>query len=507
MPSKEIKELRQNGRLEEALAMANDELMAAPENIWAKRNISWVYYGYLKKYAEEIKVEEFISFLNKLKELQLGVEENMIYDNTAWQVGKIIIQLQKQLPIDFSSLNKIFECIKDFHFTKKSNSYSFLYKAFHKGYKNSAKYIEFVDWWGFENFILEDYAKQSLPNGNLVMSIVEQAYIVYAKKLLEGEESNINHYEKILNLDKIKLFLPLLDKIIDNHPDYEYPEYFKAKLILASGNKEDVLSSFLSFAKKKKESFWVWELLADTFNENDDRKMACLCKALSLNNKDEFLVNTRKKLINILVQKQMYEEAKKEMDKVIKTLKTNDWKIANDLTKITAQEWYTSLKVTGNNKQFYIKNKKIAEELLLLDIHEIIIIVDYVNHERQILNFVHDKSVYGFLNYKGFISNPKVGDLFMVRVEKEGDSDYHRIFSSKAIQDEKVEFSGRKVIDGSIKIIPDNNFGFVDDVYIPKYIIDQNKLVDGQCISAKLLLSFNKKKLKWGWKCYHANVI
>ena len=41
MPSKEIKELRQSGELEQALAMAQNELDAAPENIWGKRNISW----------------------------------------------------------------------------------------------------------------------------------------------------------------------------------------------------------------------------------------------------------------------------------------------------------------------------------------------------------------------------------------------------------------------------------------------------------------------------------
>ena len=57
MPSKEIKELRQSGELEQALAMAQNELDAAPENIWGKRNISWVYYEYLKRYAQEINFD------------------------------------------------------------------------------------------------------------------------------------------------------------------------------------------------------------------------------------------------------------------------------------------------------------------------------------------------------------------------------------------------------------------------------------------------------------------
>ena len=39
MPAKEIKELRQSGKLEEALEMAQNELRDSPDNIWSKRNI------------------------------------------------------------------------------------------------------------------------------------------------------------------------------------------------------------------------------------------------------------------------------------------------------------------------------------------------------------------------------------------------------------------------------------------------------------------------------------
>ncbi|MBK9457497.1 MAG: hypothetical protein IPO24_18915 [Bacteroidetes bacterium] len=44
MPSKEIKELRQAGKLEEAYAMAKAELESDLSNIWGKRNLSWVLY-------------------------------------------------------------------------------------------------------------------------------------------------------------------------------------------------------------------------------------------------------------------------------------------------------------------------------------------------------------------------------------------------------------------------------------------------------------------------------
>ncbi len=109
MPSKEIKELRQSGELEQALAMAQNELDAAPENIWGKRNISWVYYEYLKRYAKEIKFEGFIENLQKIKELNLPETEVMIFDTTAYQIGSILFKIQNSEPIDYARVNQILE--------------------------------------------------------------------------------------------------------------------------------------------------------------------------------------------------------------------------------------------------------------------------------------------------------------------------------------------------------------------------------------------------------------
>ena len=65
MPAKEIKELRQAGKLEEAYAMAEAEMQLEPENIWTKRNISWVIYSQLDASANNLHF-----FLDKLEELK-----------------------------------------------------------------------------------------------------------------------------------------------------------------------------------------------------------------------------------------------------------------------------------------------------------------------------------------------------------------------------------------------------------------------------------------------------
>src|SRR5690554_5466070 len=116
MPAAEIKALRQAGKLDEALAMAQEELNTNPENIWGKRNISWVYYEYLKKYAHEVNFDGFIENLIKIKELNLPEQDVMIFDNSAFQVGSMLFKIQNSEPIDYSKINQIFDIIRDFHF-------------------------------------------------------------------------------------------------------------------------------------------------------------------------------------------------------------------------------------------------------------------------------------------------------------------------------------------------------------------------------------------------------
>ena len=62
LQSQQIKELRQSGKLQEALDLALIDLEQDHDNIYAKRNISWVYYAFLKKSAENSNLDEFYSF-------------------------------------------------------------------------------------------------------------------------------------------------------------------------------------------------------------------------------------------------------------------------------------------------------------------------------------------------------------------------------------------------------------------------------------------------------------
>ena len=498
MSFKEIKELRQAGKLDEALQMANQALESEPNNIWNKRAASWVYYEYLKKNARIESFDVFKEYLTKINDLQLPEAEAMLFDNCAWQIGSVVFALQKTDQVDYSKVNAVFEIISGFHFTKPSKGYSFIYKAFHKGYQNWSNYLSFASWWNFENFRSEDFLKEEF-DGKKMMSIAEQAFIAYSKKLLEGKPLDAFGQQRVLDKERIQEFLPKLDALIEKHPDYQYPPFFKAKLLLASGNGENVLSAFLPFAKQKRNDFWVWELMAEIFSEDKELQFACYCKALSLRTPEDFLVKLRQTFSEMLIERKMFNEAKTEIQRVIATRERHEWKLPNIVVQWKEQEWYKSATASKDNKELYSIYMKQAEEILFHDQAEEVIVVEFVNQNKGMLNFVKDKQKFGFFKYTGNLSKPQIGDLLKVRFNGEGQNGFYKILTAKKA-DPQVASDAMKDFEGTVKIISPHNFGFIEDIFVEPKIIDERKLIDGQLVKGKAILSFNKKKNEWGWK-------
>lgn len=502
MPAKEIKELRQAGKLEEALTMAQEELNADPENIWGKRNISWVYYEFLKKYTQETNFEGFIESLLKIKNLNLPEDDHMIFDTSAWKIASMVFTLQNSQNsqfLNYARINKIFDLIKSFHFTKPSDGYSLLLKAFVKSHKDWSRFIEFADWWDFKNLQNKDFHTEKYQ-GRELSALAEKAYSAYAKELIEGEALDTFAQRKV-NKEKVQEFLPKLDSVIDNHPDYQFLPYYKAQLLLKLGDEENVLEAFLPFAKQKSNDFWVWTLMAEIFQNDKELEFSCYCKALNLGAPDKFLLKTRQTFSGILIEKEQYNEAKTEIKNIITVRQNAGWNIPNEVTQWIESNWYKDAEASANNKKLYGEHVKKAEVLLYKDLPEHFVAVEFVNHNKNILSFVKDKTISGFFNYNGLIDDPKIGDLLKVRLEAVGNEGFHRALTIEIIENpSKLDVPSLKEVSGAIKISPHKNFGFIDDVFVPPNLIKENNIQNDDVVKIKAVLSFNKPKNQWGWK-------
>jgi hypothetical protein len=495
MPANEIKELRKAGKLDEAYAMAKAELEANLSNIWGKRNLSWVLYAQLDEFSTNL--DAFLAKINEVKELDLPESEEMFYDNISIVISKAARVITHEATLDINKLHRLFDSIKGLSIKRNTKWFSVLFNAMHKGMKESNRYIEFADWWDFKNFRPEDFQKEKMPNGQEIMAIAEQAYITYAKHLLPKQTQ---YGEIIFNKEKTEAFLPVLTQIVEDYPQFQYPAYYNAKLLLALGDKDNMLEALLPFAKKKRNDFWVWEILAEAFSSDPEKVFSCYCKALCCKSPDEMLVGLRQKMARILISKNLYNEARTEIDLLVNTRIEKSFTIPAEVTNWQTMDWYKTATATKTNFRFYKTFLPIAEALLFSDVPEELVIVEFVNSDRKMLNFIASKSKFGFLKYERFFSEVKVGDTLKVRFQGGSQEGMHQLYTAIKVNDEAFKSQFLKEIVGFIKIPNGKPFGFIEDVFIHPSLVNKYKLTDGLKFTGKAIMSYNQEKNQWGWK-------
>ena len=494
MPSSQVKELRKNGQLQEALTMALQDFEKDPENLWNKRALSWVYYDLLKKHAEEHNYASFIETLEKVKEMAMPADEKMFFENLAWPLSTMFRFLAKENTKDYGKISSLYRLTKEFHIPRPAKPFSVLYAAIHKAYKDFVQYTEVIDELGIANLSPEDFEEEEY-NGKKNMSLAEQVYIAYAKHLAEGKP--IDAYgNREIDRQKIKEFLPALEELIEKYPNYLYPPYFKAKLLLQLGA-DDVMSSFLPLARKKKGEYWVWQLLAEIYKDQPEIVFASYCKALSLRTKDEFLVKIRQSFAGLLIQKQMYAEAKNELENILAVKAKTQSRISNEIQLWAASDWYKTTVAKRDNFSLYNHYGPQAEELLFADIPGETVVVEFVNRDRKILNFVKDQEKKGIFKYDRLLRDPQIGDVLEVKFRDNLSEGRYMVYTVKKGKPE--ECAALKEVTGDLRIIP-AGIGFIDDVFVDKSVIAKCNLTNAQKIHGKAILSFNKTKNQWGWK-------
>jgi hypothetical protein len=522
MSASEIKQLRIEGKLEEALALATkeyDEAIARLPSVeedgalsklkalsnqasllWPKRNLSWVYYEFVKKNSEPGQFDVFLSNLNNIKELELPADEQMLLDQVSWQVGKMVFALLRQESIDKNKLDLVFDAIQHFHYKQPSEGYSFLFKSFQKAFKDTDKYIQFVDWWQLKNLRPEDFQPEKMADGKELMSVAEQAYMTYAKHLLPKQTP---FGEVVFNKEEVESFLPILSDVIENYPQFQYPAYYKAKLLLALGDRDNMPSALLPFAKKKRNDFWVWEILSEVFPDDPEKVMACLCKALSCKSPEEMLINIREKMAAIFIQNQLYDEARTEIDHLINARNAKGYRVPGRVAGWQAQEWYKKASTKPSNLNFYKQHFRITDAILFSDIPEETVIVEFVNSDKKMLNFIASETKFGFFKYDRSIGDVAIGDTLKVRFNGNGaENGLYQVYTVEKINDEALRKKYLKDVTGKVELPIDKPHGFVNHIFIHPATVKRFNLKNNQEIKAKAISSYQSDRKQWSWKVY-----
>jgi hypothetical protein len=144
---------------------------------------------------------------------------------------------------------------------------------------------------------------------------------------------------------------------------------------------------------------------------------------------------------------------------------------------------------------------------LFNDITEESIIVEFVNKDKKILNFIASERKYGFFKYDRFLNNVKIGDTLSVRFQDGQNGGLFHILTLEKNDDNDLKkvFTKREI--GAIIISEGKSFGFISDIYVHPTFIEKNNLVNGDLILADAMKTYNKDKGAWTWKIIRCNKI
>ena len=402
MSSQEIKTLRQQGRLEEALDMARSELETMPDDIWRKINLAWVYDAYCKKYAEEGNHHSFRENIKAIIGLQILSDNDYLNDTLCWRFFALMRKCSATLQQEklYALADDLFSMAQHLNLSKPSEAYTILFKTFYMLKEQWPGYLTFCNWWGLDNFRQEDYLCEQMNNGKTMpISLAEGAYLAYSRSLMLTS-----------NTERIKRFLPKMEALNERHPELVYVGYYLGKLFLcAGGDKNEALKALIPFVKKKCKEFWAWQLLAEAVKGDDDKVLACLLRGVNCPAQENFLVKMRYQIAELLIKKRYYAEARIHIEKYIACKKENNNKIPIEVIHWTDENWFKEAQPIS--PKFRMDYMGITNEILHPDCFKPLGIVVAINKENKSMDIVWGKKVKSSIKIPPVLGKIRIGDF------------------------------------------------------------------------------------------------
>ena len=237
-----------------------------------------------------------------------------------------------------------------------------IYKAHKEHFKNkpNTKFdiIGFIKLWNIDN-LREDDHKPLIATYKEIPSLAMQTL-----RIVLQESIDINDRANVL------YYLPYINKIIDSKAENVIWAIFtRANAYVFLGDVQNAKMDRLLVVINNRKQSWAWSDLAEIFTMTNEKDLefSCYCKALSLvaNNKQEpFIIKTREKFADLLVERREFGAAKYELSKIYTYLKKNKRQIPIMLMAKIESKVFKEVESTKNNKTLYAKFTPIVEKFV-----------------------------------------------------------------------------------------------------------------------------------------------
>ncbi len=494
MSIQRITELRKAGRLSDAYALAG-QLLDQDFSIWHRRAMAWVLYEQLKQPDAWLQPEQAVRPLSTIINLQLPEEEKMYWEILPFGIGKLVAGL----PADASAggrLERIFDLIRGLPIRRPGAGGSYLVRSFLRAGKTWPRFPVFLDWWGLDSFVPDDYIPPVLADDRRGMALVEQVLIGLARHLLLEDGGHPPGAKP--DPDLILARLPVYDQIARDQPLFRYVPYYRSRLLAAAGRPGPARTALLPFARQKSGEFWVWDLLGDLYEDRPDLQFACLCRALACKTDPKFNVKIRRKAVPKLLARGEAGEAAVQVRTIAGTYGREGWNMPGEVSAWLQSAWFAEHKESRPDQDFYQRHARPAEMLLFEDLPETVVLVTGLNQEKHVLYFIDSNDRQGFAHFRRLKGQLELGSAYRLRLEGVPERLAVRAFAK--LSEQEIPETLCKSFRGVFRQTGTQAFGFVGDVFLPPALVATYSLSDGKSVKGKALRTWDRKKSAPGWR-------
>lgn len=271
-------------------------------------------------------------------------------------------------------------------------------------------------------------------------------------------------------------------------------DYDEAKCLIIAGRLEQAREFVIPVLRNKQTESWAWGALATTYRKQDvGAAITLFSKGLCCAHDEKFALPLLKGLAPLLAANGQTAEASMCVRRAINCYESNGWKLKADLEKLCTQPWFDAGVDPDELTGFLEGESATAMDLLHGPSEQCVAIISNIHQSGKgfhaYRDHTHSYSVrLGLYKSK---DQPKAGDYVRITLAAEDEA----VISAEPCVAEAMDDVGFD--EGEIRVA-EKGFGFVNDTFVPPYLINEG--VDGRSVKIVKVLDFDKTKNKQAWK-------
>lgn len=423
--------------------------------------------------------------------LQIQYMANQI----VWQLIACMSKLRSNPQFTSKDFARLFRYIVLLNHQRPSHEHSLLLRFFLKRSDHFDHFWEFIKWWNIENFRPEDYEPEEYKKVTyppLIETYYNQLTRELEKKFHHQRKKEPHESELIQNT------IREMENLFADHPNFKFFPYHIARLMLLNGQKEKIPELFMEFARKNSLQFWVWETLADFFEERSEKHIALLCRAALCKDEEKMKINVYERLYQNFVAIKAYIPASEMLDRII-SIRTNEgWTVPQRFPAAQSSSWYVPPAQRHNIQQILQLYADPADSVLFEGIPLKKAVLSSPTKDPAIwLVITEDLQQLTIKPGKFKIKKPAEGTILEVLVVQEKDKPI--IVNASVAADQHFE-PLVKTVSGKVIKPANQPFALVKDAYLSEKFVQAHHLEHHQMIQVKAVRNYNHKKKEWGWR-------